>query len=229
MKKVAILQSNYIPWKGYFDIINYVDEFVIFDDVQYTRRDWRNRNQIKSSNGTSWLTIPVKTKGKYLQKINETAVSCCDWQHKHLTAIKHNYKNALYYKEVMDFLEPLYKSNYSMLSEINHSFIVEICDYLAINTNISWSTEYRLQEGKNERLLSITKEANGTAYVSGRAASYINPQLFQYNNVELIWFDYRQYEKYNQLWGNFVHEVSIIDTLFNCGKSTIEYLRGPEV
>ena len=229
MKRVAILQSNYIPWKGYFDIINYVDEFVIFDDVQYTRRDWRNRNKIKSSNGTLWLTIPVKTKGKYLQKINETEVSNSDWQRKHLTAIKHNYKHAPYYKEVIELLEALYSHNFSMLSEINYSFIKGICNYLGINTRISSSTEYELHEGKNERLLSITKEINGTAYVSGRTATYIDPLLFKNNNVDLIWFDYRNYEDYNQPWGDFVHQVSIIDALFCCGRSTIKYLRGPKV
>ena len=79
MKKVAILQSNYIPWKGYFDLINMVDEFILYDDMQYTRRDWRNRNKIKTPQGLQWLTIPVEIKGKFFQKINETKVSEKDW------------------------------------------------------------------------------------------------------------------------------------------------------
>ena len=84
MKKIAILQSNYIPWKGYFDIINMVDEFVLYDDMQYTRRDWRNRNKIKTPNGLQWLTIPVQVKGKYLQKIKETKISEKKWTKNHL-------------------------------------------------------------------------------------------------------------------------------------------------
>ena len=227
MRKVAIIQSNYIPWKGYFDIINYVDEFVLFDDVQYTRRDWRNRNKIKTANGTTWLTIPVNTKGKYLQKINETRVLDCAWQHKHLKALQLNYKNSLYYDEVIDLLGKLYFKDYTMLSEVNAYFIKEICSYLGITTHISCSSEYKLDSGKNERLLSIAQQTNSNIYVSGRSASYLDDQLFKDQNIDLEWFDYPEYPKYEQHWGNFVHEVSIIDTLFNCGKSTINHLQGP--
>ena len=78
-KKVAILQSNYIPWKGYFDMIASVDEFILYDDMQYTRRDWRNRNQIKTAQGLKWLTIPVCVKGKYYQKIRDTEIAKSNW------------------------------------------------------------------------------------------------------------------------------------------------------
>ena len=94
MKKVAILQSNYIPWKGYFDMINMVDEFILYDDCQFTKRDWRNRNKIKTPNGSQWLTIPVYVKGKYQQKIKDTVVSDPEWSKKHWTAITHNYCKA---------------------------------------------------------------------------------------------------------------------------------------
>ena len=100
MKKIAIIQSNYIPWKGYFDIINFVDEFVLFDDVQYTRRDWRNRNKIKTPDGATWLTIPVETKGKYLQNIRDVKITDNSWQKKHLKAIQLNYKNSKFFNEV---------------------------------------------------------------------------------------------------------------------------------
>ena len=108
MKKVAILQSDYIPWKGYFDIINSVDEFILYDDMQYTRRDWRNRNQIKTANGMLWLTIPVDTKGKYFQKINETKVSGHRWTREHMRAIQLAYAHAPYYDRYKTFLEELY-------------------------------------------------------------------------------------------------------------------------
>ena len=91
MKKIAISQSNYIPWKGYFDLINSADEFILYDDMQFTRRDWRNRNRIKTPTGMNWLTIPVENKGKYLQKINETIISEEKWAKKHWLAIKQNY------------------------------------------------------------------------------------------------------------------------------------------
>ena len=105
IKKVAIIQSNYVPWKGYFDIINKVDEFILYDDVQYTRRDWRNRNKIKTPNGLHWLTIPVEVKGKYNQKIKDTIISEFNWTKKHWNAIKFNYANSKYFFEFKDFLK----------------------------------------------------------------------------------------------------------------------------
>lgn len=96
-KKIAILQSNYIPWKGYFDLINLVDEFILYDDMQYTRRDWRNRNRIKTANGERWLTIPVEVKGKYFQKIKDTVVSDAAWNRKHWDSIVHSYSRAGYF------------------------------------------------------------------------------------------------------------------------------------
>ncbi|MBJ7432720.1 MAG: WbqC family protein, partial [Gemmataceae bacterium] len=98
-KTVAILQSNYIPWKGYFDLIRSVDEFILYDEVQYTRRDWRNRNKIKTADGTQWLTVPVEVKGKYFQKINETLISESGWEKNHWTRICSAYSKAPYFKE----------------------------------------------------------------------------------------------------------------------------------
>src|SRR5215470_16574041 len=102
MKKVAIVQSNYIPWKGYFDLIGAVDEFILYDDMQFTRRDWRNRNKIKTSSGVQWLTIPVAVKGKYYQKINETLIQEPDWGRRHYETIRTNYLKTPYFQ----FYEP---------------------------------------------------------------------------------------------------------------------------
>src|SRR5262245_47310638 len=107
-KRVAIVQSNYIPWKGYFDLINSVDEFVLFDDVQYTRRDWRNRNKIKTPQGLLWLTIPVEVKGKFQQKIHDTRVSDLRWQTKHWQSIAQAYGKARYFAEYRECFENLY-------------------------------------------------------------------------------------------------------------------------
>ena len=98
-KRVAIVQSNYIPWRGYFDLINSVDEFILYDDAQYTKRDWRNRNVIKSSNGLVWLTIPVQVKGKYFQKIRQAVVADEKWSLDHWNVIIHNYSKARYFSQ----------------------------------------------------------------------------------------------------------------------------------
>src|SRR5262245_28051615 len=123
-KTVAILQSNYIPWKGYFDLINLADEFILFDDVQYTRRDWRNRNLIKISTGKKWLSIPVFVKGKYYQAIKDTVISDVSWKESHWQSLLHNYSSAAYFREYKSRFEELYLGcDELLLSAINYRFI----------------------------------------------------------------------------------------------------------
>jgi len=108
MKKIAISQSNYIPWKGYFDMIAAVDEFILYDDMQYTRRDWRNRNQIKTPQGVHWLTVPVLVKGKYYQKIKDTQIDGADWALVHWKSLIQNYRATPHFNDIAAWLEPLY-------------------------------------------------------------------------------------------------------------------------
>jgi len=227
MKKVAILQSNYIPWKGYFDIIASVDEFILYDDMQYTRRDWRNRNQIKTPQGVQWLTVPVQVKGKYHQKIRDTEIDGKDWSSAHWKALTHNYCKTPHFKEISKWLEPLYlNESYIYLSQLNRSLIEAICSYLGIKTTISNSWDYPLLDGKTERLVDLCLKAKGTEYISGPSAKgYIEENLFTANDIQLTWFDYVGYPEYPQLWGDFTHGVTILDLLFNCGKKSPNYLR----
>jgi hypothetical protein len=229
MKKVAIVQSNYIPWKGYFDLIAAVDEFVLFDDVQYTRRDWRNRNQIKTPDGASWLTIPVKVKGKYSQKICETEIDGADWCRDHWKALQQNYKRSAYFSEVSAVLEPLYLAvapETKMLSSLNRHFLQTLCQYLEIPTALTNSSDYKILDDRTDRLVSIVQQAGGTEYLSGPAAKgYLDEARFQAAAVDLTWFNYDGYPPYQQLWGEFTHGVSILDLLFNCGKNSPKYMR----
>lgn len=227
MKKVVIVQSNYIPWKGYFDMIAAVDEFILYDDMQYTRRDWRNRNQIKTPQGVQWLTVPVKVKGKYEQKIRETELDGTDWAAVHWKTIVQNYRRAPHFNEVAVWLEPLYLAqSYTHLSQLNRSFIEAICSYLGIKTVISNSWDYPLVEGKTERLADLCMQAGGTEYISGPAAKdYIEERIFKERGINLSWFDYAGYPEYPQLWGEFTHGVTILDLLFNCGKGASGYMK----
>ena len=227
MKKVAILQSNYIPWKGYFDMIAAVDEFILYDDMQYTRRDWRNRNQIKTPQGVQWLTVPVQAKGKYHQKIKDTELNGSDWAATHWNTLTQNYRRADHYDEIATWLEPLYLNGvYTHLSHLNRCFIEAVCDYLNINTVISNSWDYKLHEGKSERLADLCAQAGGTEYISGPAAKdYIEESVFTDQGIKLTWFDYSDYPEHPQLWGDFTHGVTILDLLFNCGKDTSNYMK----
>lgn len=204
-----------------------VDEFILYDDMQYTRRDWRNRNQIKTSQGIQWLTVPVKVKGKYHQKIRDTEIDGVDWAVAHWKTISQNYRRALYFEEIASWLEPLYlKGSYGYLSQLNRCFIESICSYLAIKTQISNSWDYDLIEGKTERLADLCAKAGGTVYISGPAAKgYLEEGVFANKSISLTWFDYVGYPEYPQLWNEFAHGVTILDLLFNCGKDSRHYMR----
>lgn len=227
MKKIAILQSNYIPWKGYFDMINMVDEFVIYDDAQYTKRDWRNRNLIKTVNGIKWITIPVEVKNKYIQSIRETKISGNDWITKHIKVIKHNYSRTEHFDEIFEWLNKIYDQIEKMvfLSEINLLFIREITGYLGIETKISLSSDYKLEGDRSGKTMNICIQAGAEEYLTGPAAkSYLNVDAFNKEGITVRWMDYTGYKTYNQLYPPFIHQVSIIDLLFNTGRNSVNYL-----
>jgi hypothetical protein len=227
MKKVAIIQSNYIPWKGYFDMIAAVDEFVLYDDMQYTRRDWRNRNKIKTPQGTEWVTVPVQVKGKFKQTIRETEISGSDWATTHWRALCLNYRRAAQFKVVAPRLEPLYlRTKYSHLFKLNRTLIEWVCDQLGIKTKISDSAEYKIDGGKMERLANICLQAGADEYVSGPTGrAYLDANVFAARGLKLTWFDYSGYPEYPQLWGEFRHNVTILDLLFNCGQDAPRYMK----
>lgn len=230
MKKVAILQSNYIPWKGYFDIIAEVNEFIFYDEMQYTKNDWRNRNKIKSPYGLHWLSIPVSTKGHISNclRIMDAKIVDKTWAKKHWNTIKQFYAKAPYFKEYTPIFEKLYKDveNEDFLCKVNYLFIYKICNILNINTKISFSQEYGLIEGKTERLVDLVQKAGGTEYVSGPAAKdYIDEKQFQKAGIKLTWVDYSDYIEYPQLYPPFEHGVSILDLIFNCGPYASLYMK----
>jgi hypothetical protein len=227
-KRVAIVQSNYIPWKGYFDLINSVDEFILFDDAQYTRRDWRNRNKIKTPQGSTWLTIPVAVKGKYLQRIRDTNVQGAGWAKNHWRTIVQFYSKAPHFLTYRDAFESLYLDcQECSLSQINYRFLSTICGILGISTKISRSMDYSLGEGgKTERLVSLCQQAGAQAYVSGPSArDYMQPELLREANLELQYFDYGCYPKYHQMYPPFVHDVSVVDLLLNEGPRAREFMK----
>ena len=228
MKKVAILQSNYIPWKGYFDIVNAVDELIIYDDMQYTKRDWRNRNKIKTSDGEQWLTIPVEVKGKYYQSINETRACGNSWVEKHKKSIFQNYKKAKCFEEYWDWLSLLYErcKDEKYLSIISRIFIEAICSKLEIQTRITLSSDYTLRKGKTERLVGLCRDVDARHYLSGPSAKdYIDASLFEEAGIELSYVDYSGYPQYTQLHGEFIHGVSILDLILNEGDSATSFMK----
>lgn len=225
-KVVAIVQSSYIPWKGYFDLIRRVDEFILYDDAQYTRRDWRNRNRIKTPMGLQWLSIPVEVKGKYQQAIKDTRISDPTWNERHLKSIRANYARAPYYRQYKDVIAHLFLGSRStMLSEINLRFLSGVCDLLQINTRLTWSMDYQAVEGRTERVVALCRQSGATEYLSGPSArSYVDPAQFERAGITLTYMDYGGYREYPQLHPPFDHYVSILDLLLNTGPEALSYM-----
>lgn len=226
-KRVAIVQSCYIPWKGHFDLINMVDEFILYDDRQYTRRDWRNRNRIKTPQGTQWLTIPVEVKGRYEQRIDETRISDSDWAETHWKTLHHSYASASHFHDYREAVEALYHdASDPRLSVVNRRFLEAINGMLGIETPLSWSTDYGAEGTRTERLVSLCRAAGATSYLSGPSArEYIDESLFDDAGIELQYMDYSGYPEYEQPHPPFEHAVTILDLLFSVGAEAPHYMK----
>lgn len=227
-KTIAIVQSNYIPWKGYFDLINMTDEFVFLDDVQYTRRDWRNRNKIKTPQGLQWLSIPVDVKGKFHQKVCEVQVQEPSWARQHWGIIARAYEKSTFFQRYCKQVEQWYVGAGELqgLSQINYWFVSRICDVLGITTKLSWSNDYETDDERSRRLLSICQQAGATRYLSGPAAKgYLDEELLNAEGIEVEWMDYSDYPSYPQLHGEFEHSVSVLDLIYNVGEDVPRFMK----
>ncbi len=225
-KKVAILQSNYIPWKGYFDMINMVDLFIFHDDIQYTKQDWRNRNLIKTPNGLRWLTIPCGSDEHRL--ICEVQLVDHSWQLKHWRTIENNYAHAKYFDCYREFFREIYLgTHWENLSDMNQFIVTRIAkDILHVSTEFDDSRHYNLESRKAERVKELLSNCGGTEYVSGPSAKqYLSEEALAEVNVRVEWMDYSSYPEYPQMYPPFEHNVSIIDLLFNIGERATEYLK----
>jgi hypothetical protein len=218
-KRVAIVQSNYVPWRGYFDLIASVDEFILLDDVQYTRRDWRNRNRIKTSSGTRWLTIPVEVSGRYTQSIYDTRVADPSWPGRHLDTVRQSYAKAAGFEQLGGFVEELYATAPGpRLTDVNRHFLRRICEWLGITTPLTLSLDYEPRGEKTERLLDLCLKTGASEYVSGPAArDYFDESLFRDRGIAVSWFEYGPYPDYEQVHPPFDPQVSILDLLLCAG------------
>lgn len=227
-RKVAVIQSNYIPWKGYFDIINSVDLFVFYDDVQYTKNDWRNRNLIKTPNGSEWLTIPVGKSERRL--ICEVRMEDQQWRSRHWKTIVFHYGKARYFKRYSDLFEQVYLGTaWDNLSDFNQFLIKTIAtELLGVRTKWVDSRQFKLSQQKLGRLVELLRAVQATEYLSGPSAKdYIEEEMFTRQGITLKYQDYSTYPAYNQLFSPpFIHEVSILDLVFNVGPEAPWYIWG---
>ena len=227
--RVAIIQSSYIPWKGYFDIIRSVDTFIFLDDVQYTIRDWRSRNRIKTRQGLKWLSVPVGNDTRRL--IHEVAIPDDSWQEKHWQALVHSYSKAPYFARYAELLEEFYRGRiWTSLSEMNQWFTRTIAhNCLGITTRFRDSRELHPEGRKLDRLLDLIRKCGATCYLSGPSArDYIDDVRFSEAGIQLEYMDYSGYPTYPQLHGPFEHAVTILDLLFHVGPEAPHYIWGSQ-
>ena len=224
MKRVAIVQSNYVPWRGYFDLIASVDEFILLDDVQYAKGGWRNRNRIKTAGGPIWLTIPVHSSGR--RRIDEVEIADLSWAERHLKTLAQAYGRAPGYRRCEPWLTEVYlEARYTTLSEVNRAFLGRICAELGIPTRLTESRRYAAGGNKSRRVLELCQAAGADEYVSGPAArSYLDESLFERAGIGVRWFSYPDYPRYPQLHPPYEARLSILDLLLNTGPDAPRYL-----
>jgi hypothetical protein len=227
LTRVAVLQSNYVPWKGYFDIIHDVDLFVFYDDVQYTKNDWRNRNRIKTADGAQWLTVP--TGADINRRICDVRLPDVRWAHKHWSTLQQAYSRAPYFDQYKAFLRDVYLGRrWDTLSELNQYLITCISrEQLGLATRFADSREFDVEGSKFERLVNLLVKLKADVYVSGPSArSYIESDRLSEMGIELIYKSYEGYPEYRQRFPPFEHSVSILDVLFNVGPDAPHYIWG---
>ena len=226
-KRVAIVQSSYIPWKGYFDLIRSVDEFILLDTVQFSKGSWRNRNRIKTKDGLAWLSIPVYTSGRLLQAIEDTVVSDSTWTTRHWRHLRDAYARTPFFERYAERFEAAYQSlRTDRLSHINRTLTELLCDALGITTRISSASDYRPSDDRMQRLIDLCQQAGATEYLSGPAArDYIDETLFAEAGIGLHFADYSGYPEYEQPYPPFEHAVSVVDLLFCTGPRAIDFMK----
>lgn len=228
---VGIHQPNFVPWLGYFFKLARVDLFVFFDNVQYSRKSFTSRNRIKTQSGPQWLTVPVRTKGRFFQAILDVEINWDnDWRRKHLNTLRINYGRAPFFDEVFAILESQYLSigGTTRLCEFNISLIQALCAYLGLKPAFVRARDLKATGNGNELVLNICKELRASTYVtSSKAVNCEDALKFREIGIQLEYSTFKS-RPYGQLWGDFVENLSVVDALMNCGRGTRELISAPE-
>jgi hypothetical protein len=227
MRTVVVLQPGYLPWLGFFDQMLRSDVFIYYDDVQFDKHGWRNRNRIKSTEGPLWLTVPVRTGGRHGQRISETEIdNRLPWARKHIAAIAQNYARAPYVHNYLPQLETLLRQQWQLLADLDIALVALMCEWFGIRRTVVRSSQLGIDGDRNERLLNICRYYGADRYLSGNAAQdYLDIGLFKRAGVKVEWQNYR-HPVYPQLHGEFVPYLSALDLLLNMGDESLSILNG---
>jgi len=224
---LCVLQPGYLPWLGFFDQMRRSDIFVLYDDVQYDKHGWRNRNRIKSPKGPHWLTVPVHHKGLGWPRINEIEIdNQTPWAKKHIGTIRQFYAKAPYLNRYVPMLEDVLLQPWKFLAELDMSVIGLMCEWLGVHRRVLRSSSLGVEGERNERLYALCKHLGATRYLSGDSAkSYLDLDLFARNGIDVEWQGF-EHPIYPQQHGDFVPFLSALDLVLNCGPDSAAILSG---
>ena len=224
-RTAVILQPSYLPWLGYFAQFHRCDVFIVYDDVQYDKESWRNRNRIKTPQGIQWLTVPVLTKGKNWPSNREVKINnSVKWRKKHLASISQNYSKTPFFNDYIGVFEDIYAREWSALLDLNMVVFNALCQILNLEREVLFASELEIEGESTERLIKICRKVKANIFYEGRAGqNYIDPKLFEDGGIILEYQDYK-HPVYSQLHGEFIPYLSIIDLIFNCGSKSLEVL-----
>jgi len=223
---ISIIQPSFLPWLGYFEQIVRADVFVYMDDVQYTSKDWRNRNRLKSKYGIKMISVPVKNASRNNALIKEALISYEEnWKDSILNKISEWYKNAEYFKDHIDKLTEIINKNHTKLVDLIYDLNNYILKYLKVPTPIAYASSIpKNTSNKNLRIIEICRYFSANVLYDGKAAElFIDKELFEKNGIDVIFQDYK-HKPYSQLWGEFVPFLSVLDLMMNCGQDSIDYI-----
>jgi hypothetical protein len=224
--RIAILQPGYLPWLGFFEQMAYADCFVYFDDVQFTRKDWRSRNRVKTSAGPVWLSVPTR-KAARETPIHQIEINYQErWAEKHLRTIQHAYQKTPYFEPLFGQLSQVLAREFRLLQELDAALVEVLRRHLGLDTPIRWSSELGIQtDDKNERILKICQALGADLLYDGKAAeAFVDVGYFAAHGVQVVFQDY-QHPVYRQLWGEFVSHLSVVDLIMNMGPVAGRVLR----
>lgn len=225
--KIGILQPGYLPWLGFFEQMYHSDVFVIYDDVQYDKHGWRNRNRIKTANGVQWLTVPILSSGKNKPLIRDTRINnSTNWRKKHLASITANYSKALYFQDYINIYQEVLNREWDYLFDLDMTFIELLCGVLGLERKVVYSSELDVSGDRISRLINICKYFGADVFYEGQAGkAYLDEDLFKSEGIAIEYQDY-QHPVYQQLYGYFEPYLSVVDLLFNEGPNSLAILSG---
>jgi len=223
--KAAMHQLQYMPGLRFFAKMRASELFIYMDDVQYEKREFQNRNRIRTKDGWQYLSVPVMVKGRFSQNINEVELNpTCEWREEHLRAIKINYGHTRYLKDHLPALEAIYSKDYALLGDLALATMEFLKNAFGIKTSTRLSSEFKVSSSATRRLVDLCKAAGADEYYSGAGArEYLDEKLFAENEIRLSWQDFKV-TPYPQAFGGFEPDMSALDLLLNCGPESVKYL-----